>query len=110
MMSRMEKNAQIGDLIQQRQDARVALAHLKVKGSSIVDAYRAFGSSQDRWRVDDHSGEGAVFLLNPKEIERSHPRNLLGTAELANHIRELGTAEATLASITAQLVSLGITG
>lgn len=109
MMSHMEKSAQIGDLVQQRQSARVSLEHLKLKGNKIAAAYSAFGYGQDRWRVDDVTGRGNVFLLVPKGEERDHPQHLLGHAELADHIRETTAAEVALASINAQLLSLGIT-
>jgi hypothetical protein len=109
MMSNMEKNAQIGELIQQRQGAKIALEHLKLKGSKIAAAYSAFGYTQDRWRTDDAPGRGSVFLLHPKVEEKHHPEYLLGPIELAEYIRETASAEAALASINAQLSSLGIT-
>jgi hypothetical protein len=108
MMSDMEKTTQIGDLVQQKQGARIALEHLKLKSKKIAAAYSAFGYGQDRWRATEATGNGSVFLLHPKVDETQHPQHLLGQAELAYHIREVAAAEATLASITAQLVSLGI--
>jgi hypothetical protein len=109
MMSGMEKSAQIGDLVQQRQGARTALEHLKLKGKKIAAAYSAFGSGQDRWQAHDPSERGGVFLLHPKVEEMYHPQNLLGQAELADHIRETAAAEAARVSIKAQLSNLGIT-
>jgi hypothetical protein len=108
MMSGMEMNAQIGELVVKRKDATIALEHLKIKGKKIADAYSAFAYGQERWRVDDTSGRGGVFLLHPKGEEYEHPQHLLGQAELADHIRERAAAEATLASINAKLLSLGI--
>jgi hypothetical protein len=108
MMTRMEKNAQIGELIQQRQDAKTALAHLKVKGDNIASAYSAFGSNQDRWCVDAPAATD-VFLRYPKGQESIHPSNLLGRVELTAHVREVVVAEAALASLKARLASLGIT-
>jgi hypothetical protein len=108
MMSDMEKNAQIGDLIQQRQDAKTALAHLKVKGNSIASAYSAFGSNQDRWCVEAPAATD-VFLRYPKGLESSYPSHLLGRAELTEYVREVVAAEAVLTNIKVQLASLGIT-
>jgi hypothetical protein len=108
MMSRMEKNAQIGDLIQQRQDAKKALAHLKVKSDSIASAYSAFGSNQNRWCVEAPAATD-VFLRHPEGAERIYPSHLLGRAELTEHVREVVAAEAVLTNIKAQLASLGIT-
>ena len=108
MMYRMEKNAQIGELIQQRQDAKIDLAHLKVKSNSIASAHSAFGANQDCWCVDS-PGATEVFLQFPKGLESGHPINLLGRAELTTHVREVVTAEGALAAIKAQLASLGIT-
>jgi hypothetical protein len=109
MMSNMEKNAQIGELVQQRQSARIALEHLKLKGKKIAAAYSAFGSAQDRWRATEDIGSGSVFLLHCKAEETQHPQHLLGQAELAAHIREVAAAETTLANINTQLLNLGIT-
>jgi hypothetical protein len=107
MMSRMEKNAQIGELVQQKQDAKTALAHLKVKGSNIADAYRAFGSNQDRWCVEAPAAT-EVFLRYPNALESGHPSHLLGRAELTEHVREVVAAEAAFTKIKTQLASLGI--
>src|ERR1019366_5238749 len=43
MMGEMEKNAQIGELVKQRQSQRVTLEHLRLKGKKIAAAYSAFG-------------------------------------------------------------------
>jgi hypothetical protein len=107
MMSRMEKNAQVGDLVQQRQDARIALEHLKLKGKKIAAAYSVFGSNQDRWCIEAPAATD-VFLRYPKGPESDHPSHLLGRAELTEHVREVVAAEAVLANIKAQLASLGI--
>jgi hypothetical protein len=109
MMSEMEKNAQIGELVKQRQDRKIALEHLKLKGDKIAAAYSAFGSAQVRWCVDDATGRGSVLLSNPRLQDREHPRYLLGPTELADHIREVTVAEQALAATSAQLSSLGIT-
>jgi hypothetical protein len=108
MMGEMEKNAQIGELVKQRQSQRVTLEHLRLKGKKIAAAYSAFGYAQDRWSVDDATGRGKVFLLHPKSEERDHPQYLFGQGELADHIREVKAAEQALASTIAQLSSLGI--
>ena len=107
-MSRMEKNAQVGDLVQQRQDARIALEHLKLKSNKIAAAYSAFGSNQDRWCVEAPAATD-VFLRYPKGAESDHPLHLLGRAELTEHVREVIAAEAVLTNIKAQLANLGIT-
>ena len=85
------------------------MEHLKLKGKKIASAYSAFGYAQDRWRVDDATGRGDVFLLYPKGEERDHPQYLLGQAELAVYIREVAAAEQALAFTKAQLLSIGIT-
>jgi hypothetical protein len=109
MMSRMEKNAQIGELIQQRQSQKVTLAHLRLKGSKVADAYSAFGAAQVRWRVDDATGRGGVLLADPRLQDREHPQYLLGPTELAAHIREVTVAEQALAKTRDELSGLGIT-
>ena len=86
-MTEMEQNAQIGELVKQRQAQKIALEHLKLKGKNIADAYSAFAFNRERWMVDDVTGTGAVFLLRPKPEERQHPQYLLGQAELAQYIR-----------------------
>jgi hypothetical protein len=108
MMSDMEKNAQIGDLIQQRQDAKKALAHLKVKSDSIASAYSAFGSNQSRWCVESPAPT-EVFLRRPEGRESSYPSFLLGRAELTEHVREVVAAEAVLTNVKVQLANLGST-
>jgi len=108
MMSSMEKHAQVGEFVQKRQEAKVALEHLKVKSSKIAAAYSAFGSTPDRWRTDDTHGRGDLFLLLPKGDERQHPEFLLGASQLADHVREVVTAEVALAGIKSQLSALGI--
>jgi hypothetical protein len=108
MMSQMEKNAQIGDLVIQRKDAKITLEHLKLKGNKIAAAYSAFGSNQGRWCVEAPAATD-VFLRYPKGEESSHPSHLLGRAELTEHVREVVAAEALLTKIKAQLTSLGIT-
>jgi hypothetical protein len=40
MMSQMEKHAQIGKLITQRQSQKSTLEHLKLKGKKIAAAYQ----------------------------------------------------------------------
>jgi hypothetical protein len=109
MMSDMEENAQIGDFISQRQAQKKTLEHLNVKSKRIAAAYSAFAAAQDRWRVDDTTGRGNVFLLHPIGDERNHPQYLLGQSELADHIREIVEAEKALAETQAQLERLGIT-
>jgi hypothetical protein len=109
MMSDMEKSAQIGDLVQQRQSQRITLEHLRLKGKKIAAAYSAFGHAQDRWSVDDAAGRGGVFLLHSKSEERDHPQYLLGRPELTDYVREVKAAEQALAATSAQLSSLGIT-
>jgi hypothetical protein len=109
MMSSMEKNAQIGELVQRRQSQKVTLGHLKLKGDQIAAAYNAFGSAQVRWCVDNATGQGSVFLSNPRVQDREHPQYLLGPTELAEHIREVTAAEQALAATSTQLSSLGIT-
>jgi len=106
MMSSMETNAQIGDLVKQRQTQKVTLEHLKFMSSKIADAYSAFGHAQDRWCVDDSTEKGNAFLLFPRGDEHSHPQHLLGQAELAEHIREVRAAEQELAKAIAQLSGL----
>jgi hypothetical protein len=107
MMSDMEKTTQIGDLVQQRQSARITLEHLKLKSKKIAAAYSAFGSNQGRWCVEAPAATD-VFLRLPKGEESSHPSHLLGRAELTEHVREVVAAEAALAKINLQLASLGI--
>jgi hypothetical protein len=109
MMSDMEKNAQIGELITQRQSQKTTLEHLRLKGKKIADAYSAFGHAQDRWCVDDSTGKGKVFLLLPRGEEHNHPPYLLGQVELAEHIREVKAAEQALGETKARLSNLGIT-
>lgn len=109
MMSTMEKNAQIGELVTLRQAQKVEVEQLKIKGQKIATAYNAFGYVVDRWRVDDEGiGAGNVYLLHPKSEERAHPQYLLGQADLAEYIRELTSAERALANTKSQLQSLGI--
>ena len=109
MMSSMEKNAQIGELVQQRQSQKVTLEHLRLKGKKIAAAYSAFGYAPDRWSVDNPTGSARVFLLHQKSEERDHPQYLFGQVELADHIREVTAAEQALAATRAQLSSFGIT-
>ena len=109
MMSAMEKNAQIGELVTQRQEQKVAVEHLKLKGKKVAAAYSAFAHSQERWRVDDTTGTGHVYLLHPQSNEREHPKYLLAQAELAQYIREVAKAEQALAATNAQLTALGVT-
>ena len=84
------------------------MEHLKLKSKQIAAAYGAFAHAQERWRVDEATGSGGVFLLYPKGDERQHPQFLLGQVELAEHIRETNAAEAALAHTSAQLQALGI--
>jgi hypothetical protein len=107
MMGEMEKNAQIGELVQLRQSQKITLEHLKFKGKKIAAAYSAFGQNQDRWGVDDRT-ERDVFLTNPRSDEREHPQYLFGRGELVAHLQEVKAAEQALASTIAQLSSLGI--
>ena len=107
-MSDMEKNAQIGELVLQREAAKIRLEHLKIKGNKIAAAYSTFGSHQGRWRADDATGRGVVFLSDPQKEDRNHEQYLLGQSELADHIRETAAAEVALAKINDQLSSLGI--
>jgi hypothetical protein len=108
MMSSMEKNAQIGELVQLRQSQKVALGHLRLKGKKISAAYGAFGNAPERWAVDDRTGH-EVFLTNPKSDEREHPQYLLGQSELVVYLQEVKASEQALSSTIAQLSSLGIT-
>jgi hypothetical protein len=108
MMSSMEKNAQIGELVTQRQSQKVTLEHLRLKGKKIAAAYTAFGHAPDRWFVND-TGPGEAFLVIPRGEERDLPQYLLNQVDLANHVREVKAAEQALAATNAQLASLGIT-
>jgi hypothetical protein len=106
MMSDMEKSTQIGELVQQRQSAVIALEHLKLKSKKIAAAYSSFAHNQERWKATESE---QVFLLFPKGEEAQHPQYLLGQADLAEHIRETVAAEAALASVNTKLSNLGIT-
>ena len=108
MMSDMEKTTQIGDLVQQRQSARIGLEHLKLKSKKISAAYSAFAHNQERWKAKDGTESEQVYLAFPKGEEGQHPQFLLGQADLAEHIRETAAAEVTLATIKTQLSHLGI--
>jgi len=108
MMGEMEKNAQIGELVQLRQSQKVALEHLRIKGKKIAAAYGAFGRAQERWAVDETTGRPCAFLSRPSGEERDHPQYLFGQAELAEYIREVKAEEQALASTIMQLSSLGI--
>lgn len=83
MMSVMEQNAQIGELVTQRQAQKIALEHLNLKTSKISAAYSGFAYTSDRWCVDGDIEGGTVFLMRPKPEEREYPRYLLNKTELA---------------------------
>jgi hypothetical protein len=108
-MSDMEKAQQVGELMEIRGTQKRDLAHLQLKGTKIVDAYRSFASNRSRWSVDSSSPD-KVFLSRPESSERDLPLYLLSHADLAQHVRETAAAEQALAKTTAQLAILGITG
>jgi hypothetical protein len=105
MMSDMEKKAQVGELVLEREVARTNVAHMRAKRNKIAAAYSAFGAQPERWSVD---ASGGVFLSNPKGEDRPHPDNLLGPPDLAGHIREATAAKDALAAVSARLLEFGI--
>lgn len=108
MMSEMEENAQIGELIKVRQAQKIRFEHLLLKSKKVASAYAGFGHAQERWCVDDTTGRANVHLLFPKGEEREYPQYLLGADQLAEHIHEVAEAERQLASTKSQLLALGI--
>ena len=105
-MSGDEKEKQIGIALKQYSEAKIALAHLDTKLSTVSEAYRQVAQAIDQ-------GTGARLRVEHGHVRPTYAQHLdcsvlLDEPSLVKLLDEKSEAERLIAQLAQQLTALGI--